>query len=333
MHLDAPTPDRPTMKALVVEQFGEPPVVRELARPQPGPGEVLVRVRASGVNPLDVKIATGGAAHAQVSTPAILGLDVAGVVAEVGPGVTDLAPGDEVFGIAGGVGPVPGSLAEYVVTGLVARAPRGLDLRRAAALPLATITAWEALVDRAGVGPGDRVLVQGGAGGVGQLAVQIALARGAQVSATATGAGMDVVRGYGAVPIDYRRTPVEEYAEKAFDIVVDTVGGPVLDASFAAVRRGGHVVSILGWGTHSLAPLSFRSATYSGVFTLLPLLTGQGGDAHVAILRAAADLVEQGVLRPRLDPRSWSGFDSVPAAYAAVGAGTTTGKVVIDVGE
>jgi NADPH:quinone reductase len=148
--------------------------------------------------------------------------------------------------------------------------PAGLAMAEAAALPLAVITAWEGLVDRANVHGGQRVLVHGGAGGVGHVAVQIALARGATVFATGTGDSLDIIRRLGAEPIDYRATPAAEYVAAAtggegFDIIFDTVGGSTLDASFESVRTyTGHVVSVLGWGTHSLAPLSFRGATYSG---------------------------------------------------------------------
>ena len=134
------------------------------------------------------------------------------------------------------------------------------------------------------------MLVHGGAGGVGHVAVQLALARGATVFATGSGESLDIIAELGAEPIDYRTTPTEAYVASAtggegFDVIFDTVGGATLDASFAAVRTyTGHVVSILGWGKHSLAPLSFRGATYSGVFTLLPLLTGRGRAHHGEIL-------------------------------------------------
>lgn len=117
-----------------------------------------------------------------------------------------------------------------------------------------------------------------------------------------------------------------------FDLVYDTVGGSVLDASFNAVARFGHVVSALGWGTHALAPLSFRAASYSGVFTLLPILTGEGRAHHGEILREATKLVEAVKIVPRLDPRHFS-LETIEQALAARGSGTAAGKIVIDVGE
>ena len=325
------------MRAMVLEEFGAPLVARELAVPSVGTGEVLVKIVASGVNPLDTKIRAGRAAHARNVLPAVLGLDMAGVVERVGSGVAGFAPGDEVFGMTGGVGGVQGSLAEYAAVDarLLAHKPATLTMREAAALPLVAITAWEGLVDRAQVTAGDKVLIQGGAGGIGHVAIQIARSFGAEVFATeARNPGL--VKSLGATAIDYNSLTPQEYVDsytggEGFDIVFDTVGGPVLDASFASVRTyTGHVVSALGWGTHSLAPLSFRGATYSGIFTLLPLLTGQGREHHGQIMRAAASLAGNGQLRPVLDPRAY-GLTTVNDAHDAVEARTTQGKVVVDV--
>ena len=330
--------DTPTMNAAVLHEFGSGLTLGSLARPTAAPGEVVVRVAASGVNPLDTKIRVGNAAHAEVTLPAVLGIDLAGVVTEVGAGVTGFAVGDEVFGMTGGVGAVQGSLAEYaaVDVDLLAHKPARLSMSEAAALPLSVITAWEGLVDRASVREGHRVLVHGGAGGVGHVAVQIALARGATVFATESGTGLETVRELGAEPIDYRTTPVDDYVASAtdgegFDVIFDTIGGRTLDQSFGAVRRyTGHVVSILGWGTHSLAPLSFRGATYSGVFTLLPLLTGSGRAHHGRILRAASAMVDAGQLTPIVDSGTYD-LSSVMSAHAAVENGTARGKVVVSV--
>jgi NADPH:quinone reductase-like Zn-dependent oxidoreductase len=174
------------MKAMTIETAGAAMIPGDIPKPVAAAGQVLVRIHASGVNPLDAKIAAGKAAHARMPLPAVLGIDMAGVVEAVGPGVTAFAPGDAVFGMTGGVGGLQGSLAEYaaVDADLLAHAPRSISLREAAALPLAFITAWEGLVDRARVQAGQSVLVQGGAGGVGRMVIQLALARGAQVTAT-----------------------------------------------------------------------------------------------------------------------------------------------------
>lgn len=158
----------------------------DLPRPVPTAGQVLLRVRASGVNPLDTKIRAGNAGHANQALPAVLGLDMAGVVEQVGPGVTAFRPGDEVYGMVGGVGGMQGTLAEFVVADadLIALKPKSLSMREASALPLITITAWEGIVDRAKVHHGQKVLIHAGAGGVGHIAVQLAKAFGAEVFAT-----------------------------------------------------------------------------------------------------------------------------------------------------
>lgn len=325
-----------SMRAAILEHPGAPFRIALVARPVPEAGQVLVRIAASAVNPLDVKIHSGDAAHARQPLPAILGIDLSGVVEAVGPGMTGYRQGDEVYGMTGGVGGLQGSLAEFAAidADLLAPRPTTLSMREAAALPLAFITAWEGLVDRAMVRPGQRVLVQGGGGGVGHIAIQIAAALGARVFATGSERDHAFIERLGAVAIN-REVPVAAYVAEhtggqGFDIVYDTVGGAVLDASFEAVRRFGHVVSALGWGAHGLAPLSFRAASYSGIFTLLPLLTGEGRAHHGEIMREATRLSERGRIVPKLDPRRFT-LDTVCDAYRAIKAHDNDGKLVIDV--
>ena len=326
------------MRALIVHDANADFTDAQIARPVAREGEVLVRIHASGVNPLDTKIRAGAAAHARHPLPAVLGMDLAGVVERVGPGVTRFRVGDEVYGLAGGIGGLQGTLAEFaaVDADLLALKPVNLSMREAAALPLIVITAWEGLVDRAQVRAGQKVLVHGGAGGVGHVAVQIAAAFGAEVFATGSAAQSEAIRGFGATPIDHATTTVDQYVERytdgaGFDVVYDTVGGAVLDASFKAARMyGGHVVSCLGWGTHALAPLSFRAATYSGVFTLIPMLTGRGRANHGHILAEAARLVEAGKLLPLMDERRFD-LGSAADAHLAVTTRSARGKIVVDV--
>ena len=326
-----------TMRALVLETANAPFALKQIPRPVAGPGQVLVEIAASGVNPLDTKIRAGAAAHAKHPLPAVLGMDLAGTVRAAGAGVERFRVGDEVYGLTGGVAGLQGSLAEFaaVDADLLALKPANLSMREAAALPLITITAWEGLVDRARTHAGQKVLVHGGAGGVGHVAVQLAVALGAEVFATASAAQFDTVRRFGATPIDYASATVQDYVAEhtgglGFDVIYDTVGGAVLDASFQAARPYvGHVVSCLGWGTHALAPLSFRAATYSGVFTLLPMLTGQGRANHGHILEEAAKLVEGGKLLPLMDARRYA-FEDALAAHEEVAAGHARGKVVVD---
>jgi NADPH:quinone reductase len=324
-----------SMKAAVLHETGAPLRISLVGRPNPARGEVLVRIAAAGTNPLDTKIHAGEAAHAKHPAPAILGLDMAGTVEAVGPGVTRFRPGDEVYGMVGGVGGRPGTLAEYVSADqdLLAAKPANLSMREAAVLPLVAITAWEGLVDRVGIRQGQTLLVLGGAGGVGHIVVQLGLASGATVYATGNPDSRPVIERLGATFID-RHKPIAEAVDsitagRGFDVVYDTVGA--LDIAFAAVARFGHVTSSLGWGTHALAPLSFKGGTYSGVFTLLPLIEGDGRRHHGEILERARELIEAGKLSPLLDPRRF-GLEEVGAAYDALKRADGVGKIAVDVG-
>ncbi|WP_144139497.1 zinc-dependent alcohol dehydrogenase family protein [Paraburkholderia sp. BCC1884] len=326
-----------TMQALVLNRYNGPLELAEVPMPNPGRGQVLVRVKASGLNPLDTKIRSGNAAHAKHPLPLVLGIDMAGTVEAVGDEVTGFKVGDDVYGMTGGVAGLPGSLAQFqaVDARLLALKPSNLSMREAAAIPLSFITSYEGIADRAKLQAGQTVLVQGGAGGVGHISVQLAVAMGGKVFATVSAKDMDLIEQYGATPIDRRASSVEEYVEtmtqgEGFDLVADTVGGATLDASFKAVKQFGHVVSALGWGTHALAPLSFREATYSGVFTLSPLLGGKHREHHGDMLRVATQLIEDGKLVPRLDSQSYD-LSTVELAYQAIVDGTNAGKVVVDV--
>jgi NADPH:quinone reductase-like Zn-dependent oxidoreductase len=332
------TTSQSLMHAMVLEQYNAPLVYKQMPVPSLGKGQVLIRVMASGLNPLDLKIKAGSAAHAQVKIPAIPGIDMAGVVVEVENSVRKFSSNDEVYGMVGGVGNNQGTLAEYICVDadLLALKPSNISMKRAAAVPLVFITAWEGLVDRARVQAGQKVLVHGGAGGVGHMAIQIARAFGAHVFATTTIKGQHYVHSIGAEPINYENTTVEEYLNKytngkGFDIVFDTVGGSVLDDSFKSVKNyTGHVVSALGWGTHSLAPLSFKSATYSGIFTLLPLLSGNNRAHHGEIMARATDLITQNKLIPLLRNDIFT-LPDANKAYDALATGPEPGKVVVTI--
>ncbi|WP_259070402.1 zinc-dependent alcohol dehydrogenase family protein [Mucilaginibacter sp. X4EP1] len=325
------------MKALILNEFNTPYQLQDIKKPVAGDGEVLVKIMASGINPLDLKIQAGQAAHAKAVLPAILGIDLAGVVEAVGKGVTGFKIGDEVYGMTGGIAGVQGSLAQYaaVDANLLALKPTNLTMKEAAALPLIFITAWEGLVDRAKVNKDKTVLIQGGAGGVGHIAVQIAKAFGAKVFATVNPADFSLIKSYGATPIDYNLA-VEDYVQQytqgdGFDIILDTVGGAVLDASFKAAKQyTGHVVSILGWGNHALAPLSFKGATYSGVFTLYPLISGKNREQHGDILRKATEMAENKQLIPIMSQENYT-LETIEDAYKAMANGKTKGKVVVSI--
>lgn len=327
------------MKAVIVSKKDGPFELADVPTPAPSAGQALVKVYAAGLNPLDLKIRAQAAAHAEQPLPAILGMDVAGLIVALGDGVRGFAIGDEVYGMIGGFGGHQGALAEYVAVDarLIAPKPKNLTMRDAAALPLVSITAWEGLVDRAHVRKGQKVLVQGGGGGVGHVAIQIANAFEAEVYATDRPEKADLIRALGATPIDFTKEGPADYVArytsgKGFDLIYDTGGGKVLAASFDAIARFGHVVSCLGREEHSLATLSLKAGTYSGVFTLLPILTGQGREHHGEIMREATRLVEAGKLRPHLDSHRFS-LTTVEEAYALLGSGSSNGKIVVEVSE
>ncbi len=315
-----------TMRAISQDTYGTPEVLKEVLIPKPAPGlsEILVAVHAAGVNPTDWRN------RAQVATiarmPLVLGWDVSGVVEAVGIGVTLFKPGDEVFGMLpypGGVG----SHAEYV-TG-PARAfthkPAGIDHIQAGALPLAALTAYQALVETADVRAGQRVLIHAAAGGVGHLAVQIAKSRGAYVIGTASAAKHDFVRSLGADEvIDYHTVDFAE-AVADIDVVLDSVSfdSGARARSLDVLRPGGTLVSILPVPIEAdeLATIAERGVRFESLLV----------EADHAGMQAIADLVETGALRAHIEAT----FPLAEAAKAhALGeTNRTTGKIVLTVQE
>lgn len=241
------------MRAMVLPRFGGPELLeeRDVERPEPGPGEVLVRVVASGTNPVDAKLRRDGS-WAGLEPPVILGYDVAGMVEETGPGVGDFAPGEEVYYMPEIAGNPRGSYAEYnaAPARLVARKPEGLSFVEAAAIPLAGGTAWEAVVRRLRVRPGETVLIHGGSGGVGSFAVQFAKAAGARVLATASAGNQETLRELGAdVAIDYRARDAAEVAREetggeGVDAAFDIQGDDLVARSLPALRPFGRIACI-----------------------------------------------------------------------------------------
>ncbi|MGW5062040.1 NADP-dependent oxidoreductase [Streptomyces sp. NPDC004096] len=308
-----------TMRAVSQDVLGGPEVLKvvEVERPAPRTNEVLIRVRAAGLNPTDWKHrATGGFLG---KPPFVLGWDVSGVVEETGIGVATFKPGDEVFGLLS----YPfghGSHAEYVSA--PARAfthkPPSIGHAQAGALPLVSLTAWQALVETAGLQRGQKVLIHAAAGGVGHVAVQIAKARGAHVIGTASAGKHDFVRGLGADElIDYHDTDFAE-AVRDVDVVLDTVGGDYVQRSLRTLRKGGILVTILPRGSKELA----GQAEALGVRATEMLV-----DADRHGMRTVAELVEAGKLRATI-------AGTFPLAEAAKAhelgdTGRTTGKLVL----
>lgn len=310
---------------------------RQLA--EPGPGEVAVQVRATSINVVDTKI-RGGMRDIAPDDPIVLGCDVAGVVSAVGPGVHQFAIGDAVYGCAGGVKGSDGAYAEGMIADarLLARKPKTLSFAEAAALPLVGITAWEALVDRAKVKPGERVLVHGGTGGVGHIGVQLAKALGASVHTTiSSDQKAQIALKLGAEKtINYKERSVEEYIESetggvGYDVVFDTVGSDNIAASMTALANHGRAVSIVSLGSApDLSALHMKNATLHIVFMLLPLLTGEGREEHGRILQRLATMIDGGAIKPLLDESRFA-LEDIGSAHDRLNSGHAIGKVVVDV--
>jgi len=330
------------MRAMRLRGFGDPDLAFEAAElplPTPQAGEVLIRVVATSVNPADTKIRRNGGALAPAS--GVLGMDVAGVVAAVGPGVQEFRVGDRVFGCAGGLGALQGALAEYMCADvrLIAAAPRTLPLREAAALPLVSITAFEGLLDRCRIAQGDRVLVTAAVGGVGHIAVQLAARQGAHVTAVVSSEERAALaRRLGAHDVSLRGQETLEQASaritggRGFDIVFEASGLDNFAAAFAAVRPQGQVVTLVTRHTVDLAPMHAKGLTLHAVFMLVPMIHGVGRERHGEILREIARAVDAGTLHPVIDSRRY-GLREVAEAHAQLESGQAHGKLVIDVAD
>ncbi|WP_281992688.1 zinc-dependent alcohol dehydrogenase family protein [Sulfitobacter geojensis] len=328
------------MKAMTITAYGENAKfdAAELPKPTVTPGHVVIRIAASSVNTVDTMIRSMGSdLPLSPALPAVLGMDFAGVVDAVGEGVTKFAVGDEVYGCAGGLADLQGALAEYMLAdaALIAHKPKSISMREAAAMPLVGITAYEGL-ERAGVAAGQKVLVQGGAGGVGHLAVQLAKHFGADVFGTGTGENqMDIIKGYGATPIDFAVEKVADYVAAhtggaGFDLVFDTVGGANMTNSFEAAKLNAHIASTVALVELDLSPAHFKGLSLHIIFMLLPMLSGQGREKHGEILAKLADIVDAGAVKPLLDPQTFD-LENVSSAYDRLASGKAIGKVVVDV--
>ncbi len=330
---------RSTMNAYLIREYG--PAARfqaaEVPVPAPDAGELLIEVKATSLNPVD-NLFLRQDVGMNPELPAVLHGDMAGVVARLGEGVDDFEVGDEVYACAGGFQGHGGALAEYMIADarLVARKPRSLDFAEASALPLVAITAWEGLLERARLQPGNHVLIHGGTGGVGHVAIQIAKHRDARVATTVSSKDKaEVARDLGADEIIYYKDEsVAAYVERlthgrGFDIVYDTVGGKNLARSFAATRHKGQVINIAPLNmTHDLTAAFFHSLTLHIENMSLPLVTGVGREEQGEILRRIATLVDEGKLRPLLDERRFS-LAQANEAHALYESGDFMGKIVL----
>jgi NADPH:quinone reductase-like Zn-dependent oxidoreductase len=309
-----------TMKAIRIHNYGGPEALQyeDAPRPQPQTGEVLIHVHAAGVNPIDWKVREG---HMKDfwphKFPLILGWDVSGTVEEVGAGVSRFKIGDDVYSVPDASR--DGAYAEYIVVreSELALKPKSLHHIRAAAVPLAALTAWQSLFDTAQLQPGQRVLIHAGSGGVGHFAVQLAKWKGAFVFATASTKNQDLLRKLGVdEPIDYTQQRFEDVARN-IDIVLDTLGGETQERSWKVLRQGGILVSLV-------QPPSEEKAKALGVRA-----TFVAGHPSGAQLAEIAKLIDSGKLAPVIDrilPLS-----EVRRAHELSQSGHTHGKIALRV--
>jgi len=274
------------MKAVRIHAYGGPEVLKyeEAPRPAPQQGEILVRVHAAGINPVDWKVREGYLKDVRPAQfPLILGYDVAGTVEQVGAHVGDFAPGDAVFALVRG-----GGYAEYVSFPAenAARKPQTLDFVQTASLPVAALTAWQALFDHAHLEAGQSVLIHAASGGVGHIAVQLAKNKGAHVIATASARNHDFVQSLGADEVvDYNATKFEDVAHDV-DVVLDTMGGDTQERSWVVLKPGGILVSIVSPDTEKQAQAHNRR----GVIMY--------AEENAAQLAEIAALIDAGKLKP-----------------------------------
>ena len=325
---------------MIVNTFGSTDVfeLSEIAKPQIKPHHVLVSIKATSINTVDTMIRQmGPELPLSPAAPALLGMDFAGVVEDVGEGVTTFAKGDEVYGCAGGLADLPGTLAEYIVADadLLALKPKNLTMQESAALPLVAITAYEGL-QRAGVSKGQKVLVHGGSGGVGHIAIQLAKHFGADVYSTGGGESqLQMIQTLGATGINYKNESVAQYVDKytdgnGFDIVFDSVGGENMINSFEAAALNAHVASTVAMVNIDLSTAHFKGLSLHVVFMLIPMLHNSGRKEHGRILEAIAKIAESGDLRPIVDKETFT-LEQASQAHAHLESGKAMGKVVIKV--
>lgn len=328
------------MKAMIIQNFGGPEVFQpaDIPTPEAQPGQVLVRIAASSVNTVDTMIREMGKdLPISPEPPAVLGMDFAGTVTAIGEDVTGFTPGDEVYGCAGGLGDLPGTLAEFIAADarLIAHKPSNLSMREAAALPLVGITAYEGL-QRAGISAGQKVLVHGGSGGVGHVALQLARHFGADVYATGGGdKQLALIEELGAKGINYKTETVTDYVNQytdgaGFDLVFDSVGGANMANSFEAAALNGQVASTVAMVEMDLSLAHFKGLSLHVVFMLIPMIHDHGRQTHGEILAKLARIAEAGDLTPVLDEQKFA-LTEAGQAHARLSSGKAMGKVVIDI--
>ncbi len=310
------------MRAAQINEYGGPDVLKYVAdapKPTAAAGQILVEVRAAGVNPFDWKVREGYMKDsAPLTLPAILGGDFAGVVAEVGEGVANLKAGDEVYGQANALSG-QGSYAEYtpVKAGSVGPKPKSVDFTTAAALPLAGVSAYQALVDHIGLAKGGKILIHGGAGGIASFAVQLAKHLGAYVATTAAADDSDYVKNLGADEVIDYKTQSFETILSDYDAVFDTVGQDTYTRSFQVLKPGGTIVSMVEQPNEAL--MKEHGVTATAQFT----------QVTTERLAKLAELVDQGAIKPQIDKTF--PLEQAGEALGYIQSGLHRGKVVLQI--
>lgn len=326
------------MRAMIMEKTGGPEVLRlaEVPTPEPGPGQVLIRVACAGVNPADWKDREGMLAmYVAYRFPYILGFDAAGVVERVGPGVEHPRPGDRVFTPGNHGQGAWGSYAEFMVADAdrTAIIPPSMSFAAAASIPVAALTGWQALFDRGGLQAGQRIMIHGGSGGLGSFAVQFARWAGARVAATCGTANVDYVRGLGAENVvDHRRDDIagaiRAWAPDGLDLLVDAVGASTLPDGLGMVRPGGAYVSIPTLTDDGDIEASFAAAAARQVRRVFSTMSDVGCGRQLATI---AGLITDGHVT--LPPVRTLPLEQVAKAHALIQTGHVRGKLVLNVAE
>ncbi|HLT07007.1 MAG TPA: NADP-dependent oxidoreductase [Cyclobacteriaceae bacterium] len=311
------------MKAVILKEAGSTDnfSIEDIATPVPQPQEVLVKVHAAAVNPVDMKTRKGGAflAKLQESGSVILGWDISGVVESVGAQVSLFKPGDEVFGMVNFPG-IGKAYAAYVTApeGHLARKPSNINHEDAAAATLAALTAWQALVHEAKVTAGQKVLIHAAAGGVGHFAIQIAKHLGAKVVGTASSSNIEFLKALGVdFPIDYTAAPFETQMDQV-DVVLDPLGDEVTERSLQLLRPGGVLISIVGGVKEHLNALIAEKNIQAKNY----LVHSSGTD-----MQELAALLERGIIKPHISHRYT--LEEVAEAHRQIESGRTKGKIVL----
>ncbi len=309
------------MKAAQISEYGDASVVQivDVNKPQPTGGQVLVAVRASSLNPFDTSVRQGSAKH-MLRLPVTLGGDIAGVIVSLGEGVTNFQIGEKIYGQALAVAGNSGAFAEFAATAAsqIARAPQNISDTEAACLPLAGISALQALTEHIRLQAGQKLFIHGGAGGIGTIAIQIARNIGAYVAVTATGERIDLVKQLGADEIvDYTREDFSS-ALHEYDAVFDTVGGEDFTKSLGILKRGGIAVSMIAHADEAIA-----NERAIRVLTQMTRVT----TARLDALRA---LVDEGKVKPIIS--KVFPLDQIQAAFREREMGHFSGKVVVAIG-